>query len=327
MRHKCLAVFIVSILYLSISTLIMFAEVKDLTQAKTLTKVLSRSGIYEKLPQYIETALVGQDDPQIKAFSKSIAQSLDPKFIQSEVEKNAEPMLSYLKGQQNIPNISFDLRPFKSQLRATLPDIMLEEIKNLPSCGSSTELKTGEEMPNCLPVGASPEQFQSELLKADSTEDLINQIPDTYGLQQIKNPDQVFAQAKLAFKIINYGYIVSLAFSVLMIVFLILLGLDWWPSIFRWVGWGLFLPGFSMLLFTFISLAIPKILLGKYGQNLDPEIIQMVNPVIEALNQATKSISLLYSGVITVLGFVLAILSYVLPHPPEPKSKPTPGVR
>ncbi|MCL5407279.1 MAG: hypothetical protein M1429_02175 [Patescibacteria group bacterium] len=319
MRHKCLAVFLVSILYFSISGLIMFAEVKDLAKASTLVKVLAQSGIYNKLPQYAQTLTSTQDNPQSKALTQGIAQAIDPKFIQSEIEKNAGPFLAYLNGQQNVPNIGFDLRPFKAKLRTILPDIMLDEIKNLPPCSSSIETQTNEAMPTCLPQGASSDQLQAQLSKANSTQDLINQIPDTYGLQQIKNPDQVFGRAKLAFKIINYGYWISLIVSVLMIIFLILLGLSWWPSILRWVGWGLFLPAASMLLFTFISLALPKILLGKYGSNLDPQIIQLTNPVIEALNQTTKTISLLYSGIITGIGFVLLILSYVLPHPPEPK--------
>jgi len=276
MRHKCLASFIVFILYFSISGLIMFAEVKDLAKAKTLIKVLAQSGIYEKLPQYAETLVNSQNDPQTKTLTLGIAQSIDPKFIQSEIEKNAEPFLAYLNGKQNLPNISFDLRSFKVKLQSKLP-------------------------------------------RDSSSQIFITQIPDTYGLAQIKNPDQIFGRAKLTFKVINYGYLVSLIVSILMIIFLVLLGLSWWPAILRWVGWGIFLPAFSMLVFTFISLAIPKILLGKYGTNLDPEIIKMINPVIEALNNATKTISLLYSGIISGLGFVLLFLSYILPHPPEPK--------
>lgn len=321
MRHKCLAVFIVIILYFSVTSLIVLAEIRTLVKADTITTILAKSGIYGKLPQYAE-AIFSTGNLQTKILGRSISEALEPKFVQSEVEKDLGLFLKYLNGNGPVPNIGFDMVPIKTKLKTTIPDVTLEEIKNLPSCeGDTSQDENG--ILTCRPTSASDAQLMATLNNANSTQDLINQIPDTFGLQQIKNPDQVFHRAILAFKIINYGFWISLIVSLLMIFFLVLLGRSWWPSILRWTGWGLFLPAVSMLLFTFISLAIPKILLVKYGSQIDPEVIKMINPVIDALNQASKSISLLYSGIITGLGFVLLLLSYVIPHPPEPARNST----
>lgn len=273
MRHKCLASFLVFALYFSISGFIMFAEIKHLTQAQTITTILSQADVYHKLPQYFEATLVRSRDEQSKRLTQELIQSLEPAMLQAEVEKNIGPFMDYLNSRGGLPNIFVDLAVFK---------------KNLTQ-------KQG---------------FPPEALK---------EIPDSYSLSQIANPEQVFGRAKLAFKILNSGYWTLLVLSIVLLICLALLGLSYWPAIPRWVGLGLILPGATMLLLTLISLVLPQILMGQFGKGLDPEIVEMLNPVILAFNHASQKISLLYSGIIAGVGFVLILLSYIIPHPPAPK--------
>ncbi|HLB95659.1 MAG TPA: hypothetical protein VJK26_02010 [Patescibacteria group bacterium] len=325
MRHKCLASLLVFVLYFTISLFIGLAEIRTLLKTETILKTLSAAGIYESIPKYFELSMSQskETEPQAKILGKAIADSIDPINLRTQVEKNLPPLLTYLNGRGELPDISLDLRIFKANLAAKLPAVFSEEIINLPSCEGEDNLQNPDEIPNCLPTGTTAGQLEQEFQKNNVSGDILKNIPDTWGLRNLKNPEQFFGRARLSFKILNYSYWGSLITSIILIGFLVLLGRSYWPSIPRWVGLSLFLPGVSALLMTIVSIALPSILLGNYGRNIDPEILKMLNPLVISFNQASQKIALLYSGVITGLGFVLILLSYILPHPPEP-TKPAP---
>lgn len=288
MRHQCLAAFIVFVLYLTISTFLGLVEIKTLTHPETITKTLNEANFYQNLPKLIEDNLVNnpKNDPQTKALLTGIMQSIDPKTVKTEVEKNASPFFDYLLGRTPILNVSFDLRDFKQNLKTKLPDILSQE---------------------------------QNIQNANSTDELLKTIPDTYNLSQVKDIDKTFANAKLAFKILNILYLASIILSLILIGLLALLGRGYWPSIPRWIGLSLILPAGSFLIFDLFAKALPQILMGQYSKGIDPEIVKLINPLILSLSKNTLTISFLYSGIFFGLGFVLILLSYILPHPPEPK--------
>lgn len=329
MRHKCLASFVVFVLFFTLSAFIGFGEMRGLLKTEVILKILNTSRLYETLPKYLEVTLSkgGEIEPQAKILSSAIVKAIDEKELKEQIEKNLPPLMNYLNSQGPMPDFSFDLRPFKKRFAVELPTSLFEGLENLPPCTEEDKLQEQAEIPSCLAVGTTTGQLEQELQKNDLSGEILKQIPDTWGLRDLKNPEQIFGQARLTFKILNFGFWISLALSILLIFLLVLLGRGYWPSIPRWVGLSLLLPGISMLLLTFVSLFLPKIFLGNYASGTDPEIIKMVNPLIISLNQASQTTSLLYSGVMTGLGFLLILLSYILPHPPEPKPVAKPAVQ
>ncbi|MFA6493347.1 MAG: hypothetical protein WCV58_04370 [Patescibacteria group bacterium] len=335
MRHKCLAIFIFTILGLTITTFISLLEFKAFFQPKTLIKVLDQSNVYENLPKLVEN-LYGQnksENLQTKVLVLGIIKSIDPKVVQTQVEKNIPPFFSYLNNQTNTLDVTFDLKGFKTTLEKKLPNILSQEMIKLPTCASGIEMSVSENngLPSCLPQGTTPTQIQQGTQGSSYTDEIMANIPDTYNLRDLKNVDQKLANLKLIFKIINITYWVSIILSLIMIGLLVLLGRSWWPSILRWVGWGLLLPAGSILILNVFSKALPQIFTGQIANGLDPEIVKFINPMIEAINANSMQLSFIYGGILAGIGLVLIILSYALPHPPEPKppvkqspSSPTP---
>ncbi|MDZ7586158.1 MAG: hypothetical protein U0946_00245 [Patescibacteria group bacterium] len=323
MRHKCLAAFIVLILYFSITTFVCLVEFKILTKPKTITTTLAESGIYENLPKFIEQLYVKdkKTDLQTKILITGLIKSINPQVIKAEIEKNSESFLNYLNGKTTTPNVTFDLQDLKSNLKNNLPGILTKEMVNLPACAPGIEPNPSGNsgLPECIPQGTTPEQMQQAMQTSNYVDEIVKEIPDTYSLGQIKNIDKTFANIKLAFKILNIAYYASIIISLILLGCLALLGRAWWPSIPRWIGVSLILPSGSLLLLNLLSKALPQILSGQIYKGFDPEIVKFINPVIESVNNNTLEISFIYSGVIFAVGLILIVLSYVLPHPPEPK--------
>lgn len=322
MRHKCLASFLVLCLYLAIILLIGFAEFKALVNPNTLLQTFRQSGIYENLPKYVEyTTLTSKDAKEdSKILISTIVKSINPEDIQKEVEKNLPPLLSYLNGQeQSLQNVNFDSRGIKKNLTENFPDQLAESLKDLPPCPAGVTPNPKSVIPECLPQGITIEQIQEQARNVNIAGELLKEIPDTYSLANLKNSDQIFSTAKLAFKVINIGFVVIVILNLILIGLLALLGRHWWPSILRWTGLGLVLPSGSILLLNLVAKTLPQLLTGKYTGQMDPEVLEFIKPLVESINTSTLAISFLYAGIIFALGSILIVLSYVLPHPPEPK--------
>lgn len=328
MRHKCLASLIVFLLYLTIFAFVGLAELKIIMSSKFLNQVLKSSQIYENLPRLTNLFLKNDRETELQTtiMIKAIAKSIDPLWAQKELEKNMPILIDYLNDRGRLQEVTVDLKSFKKNLSINLPEIMSTELKNLQPCPPDVQPENPQNIPNipsCLSQKMTPVQIQ-EKISPDLTTAVFSQIPDTYNLSQIKNPEKKFSAVKIAFKVVKYGFWVMLAINLLLIFCLILLGRGWWPSIPRWVGLSLVLPAGSSLLMTALSSFLPQVLfsgqLSSAGSN--PELMQMLQPILEAINRQTQTISYLYAGIIFALGTILIIGSYVLPHPPQ--AKPTP---
>lgn len=343
MRHKCLAVFLVFLLYFTVTGIIVFWELRMITATDFLTKTFKEANVYQNIAKMANT-LAAESDFQTKVLMQYYAENMPPDYLQNEIEKNFQPFLTYLNGESAQPNVVFDLRPFKSRIESNtnqLNAIISDTVEQLPVCTAEQEQEllsqtqneqTNEGPPeersalSCRPANMSAEAMAAELKKKMNIESLTSPLPDSYNLAtDLKNPDQTFRAAKLAFKIIRWGFWVNLILTFILMGFLVLLGRSWWPSIPRWIGWSLVLPSGSILLMNLSWNFLQTTIQNKLAGGFDPQIYQNFNPLFETINKNTLAASFLISGIIFGLGLILIILSYALPHPPEPKPAPKPS--
>ena len=266
MKHKCLAFFIVFLLFFTISSVISFYQLRQITTVKFIKLTLNQSGLYSNIGKIIDNTISTQStNTEEEAYLKSILLNIDPIWAQSEIEKNVPLLIEYLNSQSDALNVNIDLTPLKSQV---------------------------------------------------SDPSFSTLIPDQYKLtDSIKNPDVTFYKAKLIFKVFQYGFIVSLILSVLLILFLLLLGLPNWQAIFRTIGWAIVIPALVNLIFGFGWLILKEPLKNQVIGGFKPELVPYLNPVIHTLNNNIFTPSILLSFIILIIGFITVIISYFLKAP------------
>lgn len=325
-RHKCLASLIVFILFFTITTFICLLEFKILFQPQTIITAIDKSNIFENSSKIVE-AIFDQDqkaDLQTKIFIKGVVASIDPNVAKAEVEKNLVPLFDYFSNKTTTPNVNFDLSLLKTNLKNNLPKILSQELVNLPNCapGIESNPKGASGLPECLPAGTTPAQLEESMKTSNYIDDLVKEIPDSYSLTENQNTLNSLNDFKKALNILNIAYLASIILSLILIGCLALLGRSYWPSILRWTGLSLVLPAGSIFLLNIASKFMPKILSDQMSQTINPEILDLVNPFFTSVNNYLLQITIYYSAVIFGIGLILIILSYALPHRPDPTIKP-----
>ncbi len=310
MRHKCLAAFIVFVLFFSILGVMGFGQVRLILTPKFVSNFLEKANIYNNLGNIGQQLAQSTKDVQSKETILDITNSIDPTWLKKEVNSNLPPFFNYLWGKTTNLNIVIDITPFKAKLPANFQTTVSEMLKSVPPCptGVSTPTPTNENAPSCMDAAT-----RANLEK-------LAQMPDKINLNDyVKNPDLVFDRTKLFFTVIKLGFWGGLIFSLILIGILILLGRGWWPSIPRWIGLALVLPSGAALLSDLGWKALSPSLQSQIFAGLNPQAKPIVEPIISAFMSQTFTSGIILAGSIFALGWVLIILSYALPHPPEPK--------
>lgn len=310
MKHRCLASFIVFVLFFSILGFMGFAQVRLILTAKFVSNFLEQSQIYNHLGQIGQQAADSTKDTQSKASILTITSGLDPVWVEREVNKNLKPLFDYLWGKTPQLNIVIDTRPFKTSLPANFGTSLDEMLKSLPDCPATQASTTpaNETSPPCLDANTRA-NLQT-----------LSQMPNTINVSDyLKNPDQVFGRTKLSFTIIKIGFWGGLILSLILIGVLVLLGRGWWPSIPRWTGLGLVLPSGAALLSNLVWRLAQPSLEKQFLATISPQTLPIVQPIISAFSSQAFTSGVILAGSIFALGLILIILSYALPHPPEPK--------
>lgn len=322
MKHKCLAVFIVFLLFFTISGIIGFYQVKKMINPQFVIINLNQSGIYNNLDILGDIlAKSGKEqNPQSKMYFRALSKNIDPTWVQSHVEVNLPLFTNYLCKKTPTLDVVFDLTKYKENLPASFQEAILETSKELPTCEAG-QPQTQDNFPTCLPHGTTPEQISSQITAAD-IQSLVNEIPDTYKLSDsIKNPEQTFRGAKLAFTILNIGFIALIVLSIILLGILALMGLSYWPAIPRWLGLALVLPaGLNLILDGVFSLVQTSVQSSAL-KGINPQYLPIVTPILETLNRNLMKPGFIISGLVFGVGLILIILSYAVPHPPENKSE------
>lgn len=326
MRHKCLASLIVFILFFTISAVIGFWQTKKIASPDFVIKTLNESGIYNNLDTLGDLLAQSEKEQstQAKVYFRALTGNINPTWVQGQVESNLPLFINYLLSNQPALNVVFDLREYKKTLPESFKEALEETVKELPICSQGQVSEQNQDFPSCIPQGTTPEQMAAQLTPED-IQSLVNEIPDTYRLSEvIKNPEQTFGRAKLAFSLMNIGFIVLITISIILLGLLAILGRAYWPSIPRWIGLALALPAGLNLLLDGIWLFLQGSVQSEILKGFNPQFLPVIAPLVETLNRNLIRPGFLISGIIFGAGFILIILSYAIPHPPEPKPVPKP---
>lgn len=339
MRHRCLASFIVFILFFTIYGFISFGVLRSVTTAKFLNSALASSNFYNNL-QELANSLAdssGEQNFQGQIFIKLFGQLIEPADLRAQVEKNSTVFIEYLRNENSSLGVSFDLRNLKNAVKIksgiVLPPIVAEEVKTLPICEANQQ--PSQEI-NCIPADKSQVDFTNQLMENYNPDDLLKMLPDQFVLSDyIKDPAETFHGPRLFYTIIKIGFYVDLILSFIFIFFLILLGKSNPASIFRWAGAALMIPGAVSLLEVFLSKPLANIATQQIYAGMKHESIKFASPLIDAISANSLQIALIYSGAVFFLGLILIIISYIVPHdivPHKdspaaipPPAQPTPG--
>ncbi len=310
MRHKCLASFIIFLLFFSVLSFIGFFQLRLVLTAKFTSNFLAKTNIYNSLAKIGEEMANSAEDSESKRTILSISQAIDPVWLKKQVDTNLPPFFDYMWGKTKKLNLVIDTSVVKAKIPADVQKGLTDMLKSVPECkpGQSPSQATDPNTPQCVD-SATYRNLQT-----------LSQLPDTINLgDYIKNPDQTFGRTKFTFALIKIGYWAGLILSLIWMGILALLGRKWWPSIPRWIGLGLVIPsGWALLNDLLARLILPPIQ-AQISGGLSPQASPIVKPIIYAIDGQTFIIGIILAGSIFLVGWILIIFSYILPHPPEPK--------
>lgn len=143
-------------------------------------RTLSESKFYEKIGPLVadliandlaersesegaEGELPPLDEEEIAELEEVVAQLIDPVWLKQEIEANIDAFSAWLEGEEDLPDITFDLRPVKEELPEVLPKITLilfeAQWEALPLCAAGELPALGDEGPSCRPPGMTFGEF------------------------------------------------------------------------------------------------------------------------------------------------------------------------
>jgi len=328
MKHRCLAVFIVFVLFFTIYGFITFGVFRAISTARFLNQAFASSNFYNNINEFANSLAAGSENQgiQSKIFIKLLGELIEPADLKAQIERNSTVFIGYLKNEKSTLDVSFDLKKIKSSIKLEsgiiLPPIITDEIKNLPTCegGQPTTEKI-----DCIPANTSQVDFANQLMKNYNPDDLLKMLPDQFVLADyVKNPAQTFYGPRLFYTIIKIGFYLDLILSLIFIFFLILLGKNETASVFRWTGVALMIPGGVSLIEFFLSKPLSSIATQQIYAGLKHESIKFISPVVDAVTSGSTHITLIYSGTVFFLGLILIIISFIVPHTDTPVPLPQP---
>lgn len=308
MRHRCLASFIVFVLFFSILGFIGFAETRMILTAKFVGNFLNQSQVYNNIGKIGQEIANSTNDENSKTLILIVSRDVDPNWIKEVVNTNLSPLFDYFWGRTSQLNVVIDTTGFKKKLPSDFVAQIEELLRKMPECPVGTPTSMDENAPPCLSASARTN------LQA------LAQLPNSINLADyIKNPDNSLARTKASFTFLRFGFWFELFLSLILIGCLILLGRSWWPSVLRWVGLALVLPSGVAILGDLLWKLSVSSLQSQYLPTLSPTVRPIVAPIIAAFNAQTLFAGLILAGSLFFAGLIMIILSYALPHPPEPK--------
>ncbi len=315
MKHRCLAIFIVFVLFFTILGFIIFAETRMILTAKFVGNFLNQSQIYNNIGRIGQEIANATGDDNSKTLVLAVTQNIDPNWIKSVVNTNLSPLFDYFWNRTSKLNVVIDTTPFKNKLPANFASQIEELLRTMPQCPEGPPTNMDENAPPCLSAAARTN------LQA------LAQMPNSINLADyVKNPDNSLGRTKASFTFIRFGFWFELILSIILMGILVLLGRGWWPSIPRWIGLALVLPSGVAILGDLLWKVSVSALQTQYLPTLSTTIRPIVAPIIAAFNAQTLLAGLILAGSLFFAGWIMIILSYALPHPPEPKPVAKPVV-
>lgn len=265
-----------------------------------------------------------------------IKELITPVWLQQQIENIINQSFAWFESNTDIRNakIAVSLVNLKNKSPDIIKNKFEQKVKDLKTC-TEADLKIFNEhdfktIP-CVPADYDINDF----LKDFDINGIINQVPDELDLiklikgevafgdepakeaknnEEVENTFNTINRArdliKTAFTIINYLFIV------LGLTFLLIAGLTMnkLRSMFRWLGFNLFLPGLFLFIGTII---LSNLLINRVGvlftdSKLSTEISQVLkNIVVDLISQILTNLKI-ESIILLIVGIVLITFSYII---------------
>lgn len=336
MKNNCLATLVAFLLTFFLSVFILTAQVRTLSNPAFLVKLIKDSKILTKLPAVADAYIAasrgaGQENLNATVLVKIIAQSLDPVLLEKDVTNLMQASANFSQGRAKSLDATIDLKTFKdsfSQKWTNLaPGLYRTEYAKMRACKdgeSSTQTTEQGIVINCQSGSVTAATLEASARAANLTE-FLKLVPDQLSLNELtKNQVPKLDQARLGLNVLNLVFWISLILSLAGIASLVALG---WPNaraICGWNGWIFIITAGPVLILDLLTKQINHLIQANLASKATADIIAIITPILNSMNQTIMRATIVVPAVITGLGLILVILSFSLPKY-EPKIVP-PGM-
>jgi hypothetical protein len=324
LKHTCAAVFIVFLLFFSISFALSTGQLKKITSSDFLIKTFNESGLYTNLPGIVAESFKNKPGTSTDSIAfQVISQAVEPQYLKTQVDTNLPLFIDYLNGRKKTLDVKLDLKPFKAamlnQTPAEIQKTITDALKAMPVCSSTQD--PNDPNTNCRPTNLDPTSAASAMASTFQTNPFLSQVPDSYTFQQsIPNPNAYFSNAKRSFRVLNITFLITSILTLILIGILSLMGKSDWPSIFRWTGFAFILPSGLQLIVVVIGKASLNPLISACVAKASPTMANLLKPVIAVFANNIFNIIMLYAGIAFFVGLVMIVLSYIFHSHKETKN-------
>lgn len=261
--------------------------------------------------------------------------TITPVWVQSEIEMVINEMFSWFKSEKDIRSIKvvIKLADLKNGALASLKSKIEEKFNTLPECSKKDikkfEESSMQEMPTCRPPGFTT----ADLFKDFDVAKVLEGIPDEIDIVKVMqgeplikgdkvqksnfNSEQLFENltkvrslAHIIFSAINYMFIIL----GLILIFIAVLTMNYLRSMFRWVGFPIFIVGIFLLAIFLAWHSIYNILIVNklFVEGLTDTFSQTIeNMITDFVSYLFSSIKI-YGFIALILGIVLIVTSFII---------------
>jgi hypothetical protein len=325
------------------STLWLYNLQRIALDAHTYTRLLSNRALYtEVIPgMLMGTVQTVQDDPNASAEERAMAgylaylgsddwkdilEALAPaSWLQSEFEQNIQAVFDWLEGPALVPNVRFDMTPFKDRLAGQEGEQTIRTIMaSWPECSAEESAVTlaildGEAEGDAVVLPCRLEGPDNVRLTQDVNEVVVAAaaaLPDSIPGRVQASPLTPRQEADLMNLKLFIGIIRRVAYLIFLIPLILLVLIEVVAvrsikSLFSWYGWPLVLGG----LLSFLPLLVlPFVWLTTFAGESFGDFRFFVT-LMSLFTDSFGRPVLIQGGAITLAGFVLLIIASLIQSP------------
>lgn len=234
-----------------------------------------------------------------------ISANATPAWIETTITKNLDQFDAYINNRATTLDPNIDISSFKDDFSSQLPTEMQEIMPDMISFSTYTNYLNNANQLVTNALKSAPGASQDEMASIDKQ------------MNDIKNTEQKFNQNANSVKIgFRYGKIISyiiFALTLLMLLVIALAARHFVPAIFRWTGQTLFISGLLTLIMALLTQYIAKNYNFLSSLKISAETKQLITPLYNNVLNDITTTTIKISFLITVIGLIFVIFSYILP--------------
>lgn len=314
MQNKCLGVFLVFSAIPLVMLSIFILGTSKITTTQYYKELFKKSNAYELAIK----ALPKTEDKtkENENMISLISANATPMWLETTITKNLDQFDAYINNRATALDPSIDISSFKDDFSSQLPTEMQEIIPDVISFSTYTNYLNNANQLITNTLKSAPGAGQDEIAGIDKQ------------MSDIKNTEQKFNQNANSVKIgLHYGKIISYIIFTLTLLMLIVIALaarHYVPAIFRWTGQTLFISGLLTLIMALLAQYITKNYNFLSSLKISAEVKQLITPLYNNILTDITSTTIKISFLVTVIGLISVITSYILSAFIHQKPQPTP---